>query len=188
MVSTYCPTLLYNFENIFNTRVPRVLKKVNKKYILLLLIALFTFSVQATALVSAQPLEYKEKLDLYLVISGAGADGYTHTYDGSAGEPYKAWLTIVADDVDGPGTGHDGEWDEVYVNSHFVGYLNRMGFYSNFMYTPGPGGNPGHITTTTFEIDPAWIEPNVPIWIDVGPEDGNWQVEIETSELYIVGK
>ncbi|MFX1385491.1 MAG: hypothetical protein ACFFBP_24000, partial [Promethearchaeota archaeon] len=63
---------------------------------------------------------YTESIDLYTYSIG-GSIEWSHTYDGSADPIESATLTIVADDVDGPGSGMDGEQDEVYFNGYYLG-------------------------------------------------------------------
>ena len=132
---------------------------------------------------AGQGTTYEETLDIYQYSIG-GTIQWTHTYDHSADPVDYATLTIVADDVDGPGAGMDGEQDKVYVNGHYVGLLNDMGFYTNWQYYPGPGNPnfPGAITTTTFTIDPSWLN-SMPVKVEV--EDA-WGAEIETCTLTVV--
>jgi hypothetical protein len=136
---------------------------------------------------------YVDEVDVIDVLgSGAysigGTIGWTHTYDLSENPIDWATLTIVADDVDGvSSTAGPGvpEEDAVYFNGTFLGYLNNQGFYSNFSYTPGPGvSGDSLLTTTVFNLDPAWIIASMPVLVDV---DTNWGVEIETSTLTVQG-
>ena len=127
---------------------------------------------------------YVETLDIYEYSVGPSSITWSHTYDHSADPVATATLTIVADDVDGPGDpGGDGEQDEVYINEHYLGLLNDMGFYTDWEHYPGPG-NPDHpdaITTTTFTIDPAWLD-SMPVEVVI---EALWGVEIETSTLTV---
>ncbi|MFX1258913.1 MAG: vWA domain-containing protein [Promethearchaeota archaeon] len=124
---------------------------------------------------------YTETLDIYTYSVG-GTINWSHTYDGSANPIETATLTIVADDVDGPSNITDGEQDEVYFNGHYLGLLNDIGYYTNWNYDPGPGNPNQPLTTTTFNLDPAWISPTMPIVVDV---ETLWGVEIETSTLTV---
>ena len=131
---------------------------------------------------------YVETLPIYQYSVG-GTISYAHTYDHSADPIEYATLTIVADDVDGPGDGMDGEQDMVSIQDsggtwHQLGYLNDMGYYTNWQYSPG-AGNPTHpdaITTTVFNLDPSWLN-GLPVSVNI---ETLWGVEIETSTLTVV--
>jgi len=131
--------------------------------------------------VAAPGVTYTQALDVYLVSTG-GTISWSHTYDGSADPIATATLTIVADDVDGPGNGMDGEQDNVYFNGHLLGLLNDIGYYTNWGVSPGPGNPNQPLTTTTFNLDPSWISPSMPTVVEV---ETGWEVEIETSTLTV---
>jgi len=131
---------------------------------------------------------YEETLDIYVYSIGGTID-WAHTYDHTADPIAWATLTIVADDVDGAGgVGNDGEQDMVSIQDsggtwHDLGYLNDMGVYTNWGYSPN-AGNPDHpdaITTTTFNLDPTWIN-GLPVEVRI---ETSWGVEIETSTLAV---
>ena len=128
---------------------------------------------------------YQETLDVYQYSIG-GTISWAHTYDHSADPIDWATLTIVADDVDGPGNGMDGEQDEVWItvgsNQHYLGLLNDMGYYTNWSYHPGPGNPNQPLTTTTFSLDPLWINDGFPVQVRI---ETAWGVEIETSTLAV---
>ena len=122
---------------------------------------------------------YVETLPIYQYTVG-GTINYAHTYDHSADPIQFATLTIVADDVD------QGEDDLVSVQDsdliwHDLGYLNDIGYYTNWDYQPGPGNDDQPLTTTVFNLDPSWIN-GLPINVHV---ESSWGVEIETSTLTI---
>jgi len=130
---------------------------------------------------------YVETVDVYLYSIGGTID-WDHTYDHSADPILSATLTIVADDVDGPGGSlDDGEQDYVWVEDfggtwHNLGLLNQLPGWTDFGYQPGPGNVNQPLTTTTFDLDPSWID-GLPVQVKV--EGSNWGVEIETSTLTI---
>ncbi|MFB0555242.1 MAG: hypothetical protein ACETWQ_18200 [Phycisphaerae bacterium] len=160
--------------------------------------------------VAANPTYY-ETVSLMRVLNNSGSgsylyDTYTHTYDGSV-DPLvytgtwgtvigSATLTIVADDVDGPGDSKDGEQDPVSIKIDSGSYipldnLQDMGFYTSFAWDPGPGnsGTPGAITTTVFDLgsyfDLSLLEGSHTLTVQIGIEP-YWGAEIETSTLTIV--
>ncbi len=123
---------------------------------------------------------YMEVVDVYQYSVG-GSISWDHTYDFSipVSQIDSATLTIVADDVDGPGDGMDGEQDSVYINGNYAGLLTDMGYYTNWGYTPGAGGS---LTTSVYNLDLAWLDLTMPINIYV---EAGWGVEIETSTLTV---
>ncbi len=161
--------------------------------------------------VAANPTYY-EALDIYEVLNASVypySASYTydppHTYNGSV-DPLvytgtwgtvigSATLTIVADDVDGPGNGKDGEQDPVRINIDGgawidLGYLQEMADYSSFNWQPGPGNSTeGEITTTVFDLgtyfDLSLLEGIHTLNVEIGAEP-YWGFEIETSQLVIV--
>ena len=104
----------------------------------------------------------------------------------------EASLTIVIDDLDFGNSASvmfqdkDGYW-------HGLGYLNTMTFADEFGMSPGLGngddvvdGTGSHLTSTTFALDPYWLDgvtANVQLnWLEFG---GLNQLEIETATLSI---
>jgi hypothetical protein len=129
---------------------------------------------------------FEQMVDIYEYSIGGTID-WAHTYDHSVDPIVAATLTIVADDVDGAGDGNNGEQDEVWVtvgtDTYFLGLLNDMGYYTNWGYAAG-AGNPDHpdaITTTTFDLDPTWIN-GLPVEVRI---ETSWGAEIETSTLTV---
>jgi len=117
---------------------------------------------------------------------------YTHTYDGSV-DPLvavygigSATLTIVADHVDGPGGGFDGEQDPVSLsldggsNWTSLGLLQMLPSYH-------PGGD--ETTVTVFDLgsffDLSLLHGGETLDIKVGVEN-LWEFELLTSDLTIV--
>ena len=145
-------------------------------------ILLVTTTIIGVAPVSAGDL-YSETVDVYTYSIG-GTIEWTHSYDGSANPVAYATLAIVADDVDGPGAGMDGEQDEVWFNGVYLGLLNDFGYYTDFQYYAGPGNppHPDHITTTFFDVTP-FLDPSMPCHVLV---EAAWGVEIETATLTVV--
>jgi hypothetical protein len=118
---------------------------------------------------------YVESWDIYQYRIGPDNITWAHTYDHSADPVATVTLTIVADDVD------FGEKDEVFVNGIYVGDLNDMGYYTNWAYALGPGNPNQPLTTTTFNLDPTWLD-GVPVSVSIPTA---WGVEIETSTLTV---
>lgn len=121
-------------------------------------------------------LYYEQQVDVYTCTEGPDIVEWDHTYDSSADPIASAMLTIVADDVD------NDEYDEVYFNGHFLGYLEDMGVKTSSRYDPGAGNATQPLTTTVFRLDPAWMAPDMPVMVYV---DASWGVEIETSTLAV---
>ena len=139
--------------------------------------------------------------------SGPDEYTYTHTYDGSVDPLVHVWpwgtaigsatLTIVADDVDGPGgnaTPPDGEQDPVSIKIDAgswipLGNLTMMSDYTNYAWAPGAGNPDQDLTTTVFDLgsffDLSLLEGTHTLTVQVGVEP-YWGVEIETSTLTIV--
>jgi hypothetical protein len=127
---------------------------------------------------------YVETLDIYTYQIG-GTINWTHTYDFSQPTPYDfVTLTIVADDVDGPGNDMDGEHDAVYFNGHLLGNLTQLAAYSNWSYYKGAGNPNQPLTATVFAIDPSWLSATMPASVQM---EASWGVEIETSTLTVQG-
>ncbi len=162
------------FLSKINLKIKEV-KKMKKIFLLLIGIVVFTFAT------SPAGATYIQTLDIYDYSIG-GTINWNHTYDFSETSPLlSATLSIVADDVDGPGNGLDGEQDAVYLNGTLLGYLTMLPGYTNWGYTPGPGGD---ITTSIFNIPLGLIDWTLPISIVV---EQSWGVEIETSDLTVQG-
>jgi len=150
---------------------------------------------------------YTETVDVYgYGIGGTSSDPITweHNYDGSVDPlvsgPFfgSATLSIVADDVDGPGgtaTPPDGEQDEVHIsldggsNWTYLGLLNELSVWTDWSYHPGPGNPNQNLTTTVFDLgsylDLLDLEGGATLDLEVRIEN-LWGVEIETSTLTIV--
>jgi len=85
----------------------------------------------------------------------------------------SAELNIYAYDIDAP-----GEVDEVYINGNYIGNLI---------------GSNGQWTTTTFNVDPAYVSTGtnasnlIQVLIDVN-YTGEWALEVDWGELVINGK
>ncbi len=125
---------------------------------------------------------YLQTLNIYQYSVG-GSIGWDHTYDFSELPPIDyVTLTIVADDVDGPGNGMDGEQDQVFVNGTSVGFLEMLPGYSNWSYAPGPGNPNQDLTSTVFNLDASWLDWTMPISVSI---ESAWGVEIETSTLAV---
>jgi hypothetical protein len=144
-----------------------------KKYFMYFITVTFLFlPVVAVA-------DYVETVNVYQYSAG-GTINWLHSYNNSVNQIYSATLTIVADDVD------LGEHDAVWFNGHNLGYLNEMGYATDYTGPALGAGNPDPtaLTTTVFAIDPSWISANMPASIVV---DSAWGVEIETSGIEIKG-
>jgi hypothetical protein len=132
----------------------------------------------------AAPTTYLQTVNVYSVLDGRlpgpPTAAWQHTYDGSANPIGSATLTIVAEGVD------VGEDDPVWFEGHFLGYLQNQGFYyGGYDIQPGPGalGAPKTaLTTTIFNLDPAWIAATTNASVQV---ETAWIVEIETSTLTV---
>jgi len=101
------------------------------------------------------------------------------------GKIVEAKLTIVVDDLDKNDSvkvniqDASGGWKE-------LGHLNKMTCSDIFGVDPGPGAHEGHRTTTTFDLDPSWIDAELPVVVKLS----GWllnpnQVEFESSTLTI---
>ena len=130
---------------------------------------------------------YVETKNVYTYSIG-GNISYAHTYDHSADPILWATLTIVADDVDGPGGGipPDGEQDYVWVKDpgdtwYNLGLLDMMPGYTDWGYEPGAGNQLQPLTTTVFNLDLSWLN-GLPVEVKI---ETNWGVEIETSTLTV---
>jgi hypothetical protein len=123
--------------------------------------------------------DYIETVNVYQY-SASGTINWSHSYNNSVTPIYSATLTIVADDVD------LGEQDAVWFNGHYLGYLNNMGYATDYTGPSLGAGNPDPtaLTTTKFAIDPSWISANMTASVYV---DSAWGVEIETSGIEIKG-
>jgi len=142
-----------------------------------------------------ETLVINHQLDAY-PFTGPVTYTYIHTYDGSV-DPLvytDAWgtyigsatLTIVADHVDGPGGGYDGEQDPVSLsldggtNWTYLGDLQMLPSYE-------PGGD--ETTVTVFNLgsyfDLSLLEGGETLDIKVGVED-YWEFTLLSSELVIV--
>ena len=143
--------------------------------------------------------DINQKLDAYLgndpIGGGPGpiTHTYTHTYDGSV-DPLvavygigSATLTIVADHVDGPGGGFDGEQDPVELSldggstwTYLLGPLQMLPSYQ-------PGGD--ETTVTVFDLgsyfDLSLLHGGETLDIKVEVEN-LWEFELLTSDLTIV--
>ena len=153
---------------------------------------------------------YTETVDVYgYGIGGTSSDPITweHNYDGSVDPlvhtyPWgtaigSATLSIVADDVDGPGgnaTPPDGEQDPVSIKIDAgswipLGNLTMMSDYTNYAWAPGAGNPDQDLTTTVFDLgsffDLSLLEGTHTLTVQIGVEP-YWGVEIETSTLTIV--
>jgi hypothetical protein len=131
---------------------------------------------------------YQQTVDVYQYSVG-GTISWSHTYDHSADPIAAVTLTITADDVDGPGSGADGEQDYIYVRDrnstwHLLGMLTQLPSYTNWGYYAGPGNPNQPLTTTTFAIDPTWLD-GLPVETRV---ESSWGVEIETSTLTVTSE
>ena len=103
-----------------------------------------------------------------------------------------ATLTVITDDLDLGNSAHiwlkdkDGVW---HFHDRFGNtmWLNTMAFADNFGLHQGPGNPlPGHITISTFQLDPHWLD-GVTValilnWVVNGSLN---QMEIETATLSI---
>ena len=141
-----------------------------KKFLMILSVVVFILGVNGIASAT-----FIQTVDIYDYSVG-GSVNWNHTYDFSEPNPIDwATLTIVADDIDAE------EQDSVYINGNFLGYLNTLSGYTNWGYTPGPGGD---LTSTTFSLDVSWLDFTMPISISI---ESSWGSEIETSTLTVQG-
>ena len=105
----------------------------------------------------------------------------------TSGDVLGASLAITADDLDSGDTVGVSVLAVPTATWHNVGNLNTMAF-TDFPQGPvlGAGGvNAAHLTTTTFNIDPAWLD-GLPVRIKYTAFAGNSNnFEIETSALSV---
>jgi hypothetical protein len=167
-----------------------------------LFVLLFVLTVPAAAVPTTT---YEDTSGLYAIINNWWTTSPTsvswdhnNPYPGSsaeyaaavAGGSISASLTIVVDDLDLGNSAkvmiqdQYGNWQANDIHGQPM-YLNTMSFADNNYVYPGPGSvYTGHITSTTFEIDPAWLDG---LAAEVSLEwTGLSQIEIETSTLSIV--
>lgn len=99
----------------------------------------------------------------------------------------SVFLSILAEGVDGgPNAPGGGEFDGVYVNGTFVGFLTQQPFYSPlFNLRPGPGALAGitGLTVSVFEISALLVNGLNSFEVRVDP--GNWVNEIEIARLFV---
>lgn len=134
-----------------------------------------------SAMAGMAQASYVQTVEVYEYAYGEAVD-WQHTYDFSEVPPYDlVTLSIVADDVDGPGEGLEGEHDAVYVNGAFVGYLATLQGYTDYGYSPGPGGA---LTTSVFQVDSVLLDWSIPLAVRI---ETFWGTEIETSTLTVQG-
>jgi hypothetical protein len=98
-----------------------------------------------------------------------------------AGHIGDATLTIVLDDLD------QGDSVEAWVldkdsTLRYLGLLETMTATDSLGIVEGAGAHTGHHSTTTFSIDPAWMD-GLPVKIQLIGDSG--PVEIETSTLSV---
>ena len=148
---------------------------------------------------------YTETIDIYRVVSydeGGWAPGLfywlhenpaeiaggglmtSEEYEAAviAGDIADVTLTIVLDDL------NQGEGVDAYIldkddNLHWLGELETMTFSDSLDLIRGDGANPGHRTTTMFDLEPSWLD-GLPVKIQLAGDSG--PIEIETSTLSVV--
>ena len=137
---------------------------------------------------------YSLDVDVYTVGSNPAGHALDPGGNNIGGVPSISWdfnvpsagnalLRILAEGVDGgsnaPG---GGEFDSVYLNGSFLGYLTQQNFYSpDFNLQPGPGALAG-ITAEVNSFFDVFVDAGInTVRIDVDP--ANWVNEIETSTL-----
>lgn len=107
------------------------------------------------------------------------------TNSGCGGAGCTAILAILAEGVDGgPLAPAGGEFDGVFVNGNFVGFLTQQSFYSPlFNLQPGPGALPDITAETVsfFNVSPFVVPGANSIVVIVDPN--NWVNEVEVSVL-----
>jgi hypothetical protein len=138
----------------------------------------------------AAAFTYIDTVDVYTRLQSSSLSATTswqHAYP--LGLPVEsAFLTIVAEGVDThvPSDPSVFERVEVTFNGTLLGLLNDQNFYDPAgTINPGPGPNPPYtaLSTTTFVLDPTWIDPLNNVVAIENPF--NWWVEIETSTLTV---
>lgn len=131
---------------------------------------------------------YIETLDIYeLSYTGGETITWHHSYDFSELLPYfYITLTVVADDLVGPGGGvpPDGENDEVYINGVSLGYLEQLPATTTYGLHPGPGNPDQVLTVSLFNVDPSLLDWDMEISVVL---ERFWEVEIEKSILTMQG-
>mgnify|MGYP001769499671 CR=1 FL=1 len=136
--------------------------------------------ILSLALPGISQATYIETIDVYAYSIG-GTIEWSHTYDFSEIAPVYATLSIIADDVDGPGNELDGETDLVYLNGNLLGALIQLAGYTNWNYQPGSGNVNQNLTTTIFNVTP-YLAANMLVSIAI---EDLWGVEIETATLTV---
>lgn len=114
-------------------------------------------------------------------ISGVPIISWTDTIAGTPSGPYL--LSILAEGIDG-GPGLPSEFDGVYVNGTFVGFLTQQGFYSPlFNLQPGPGALAGVTAETLSSFDVGALLLSGVNTFEVRVDPNNWVNEIEVATL-----
>ena len=114
-------------------------------------------------------------------ISGVAIISWTDTIAGTPSGSYL--LSILAEGVDG-GPNLPSEFDGVYVNGTFVGFLTQQGFYSPlFNLQPGPGALAGITAETLSSFDVGALLVGGVNTFEVRVDPNNWVDEIEVATL-----
>jgi hypothetical protein len=116
-------------------------------------------------------------------ISGVPVVSWTWTL---AGLPMSTTLlSILAEGIDSGPTGPGGgEFDGVFVNGTFVGYLTQQSFYTPyFNLRPGPGALAGVTAETTSIFDVTSLLVAGLNTFEVRVDTSNWVNEIEVASL-----
>ncbi|BDQ33785.1 hypothetical protein [Pseudodesulfovibrio portus] len=105
---------------------------------------------------------------------------WTHTYDGSVTGPFKATLSIWADDVDSAADGWAAEVDKVYLNGTYLGDLLSYGEFDNNR----PAGVPENLSLTVFDITP-YLAGVMDLHIEVFNGASSYAMEFISSTLRV---
>lgn len=97
-------------------------------------------------------------------------------------------LSILAEGIDsGPSGPSGGEFDGVFVNGTFVGYLTQQSFYTPYYnLRPGPGALAGVTAETTSIFDVTSLLVAGLNTFEVRVDSSNWVNEIEVASLSTV--
>ncbi|MHC4645149.1 MAG: hypothetical protein ACYTBJ_06590 [Planctomycetota bacterium] len=140
---------------------------------------------------------YTETLEMYTVQNGRFQQYWEHsnpvlTEGGMTAEEYEqavlggdvinATLTIAIDSLDQNDTLRAFLWDEDSVQ-HELGIVATMTVSDDLGLIPGPDSYPGHLSITTFDLDPTWLEGPATLVLMQGRLSN--PIEFETSAMSI---
>ncbi len=139
---------------------------------------------------------YSETLEMYSVHSGRFQQYWSQNNpaltEGMTAEEYEqavlsgdisATLTIVVDSLNQDNYLKAYLWDDQGVQ-HLLGPINTMTVSDDLGLIAGPDSYPGHVSSTTFDLDPGWLSGPVTLMLMQGRVSN--PIEFETSTLSVL--